>query len=302
MTKLSILLVTYNHDSYIKEAIESILIQKFDFPYEIIVADDCSTDKTINILESYAEKNPEIFKFLSAENNLGITKNYKRGFKACQGEYVAVLEGDDYWTSPSRIKKMVRFLDNNRGCVLAFNRFIVKEVKNKRFNIQPWPINEKFQLIYVTDLVRDNFIGNFSTCIYRKSAIDSLDDSLYEMKVYDWMFNIMIAQHGLIGYIPDVMSVYRLHPSGTWTQKSSEEKILDTVKSIDEYNKYLNYDYDSEFTEHKNRILTQLSPPPIVNLTKKQIIKAKIKVYCPPVILSVIKIFLPPKIINFFKE
>ena len=105
---------------------------------------------------------------------------------------------------------MVEFLDNNRGCSIAFNRFIVSEAKAK-YNIQPWPIHDSFQLITISDLIQDNMIGNFSTCMYRNEIIRKIDPKLFEMKVYDWMFNMAMAQFGLIGYIPQVMSVYRLH-------------------------------------------------------------------------------------------
>ncbi|NOJ73712.1 glycosyltransferase family 2 protein [Paenibacillus alvei] len=298
--KVSVLIVTYNHEKYIKEALESIIMQRHDFSQEIIVADDCSSDNTLEIIEEFAEKHENI-KILPTTNNLGITKNYKRGFAACSGEYIAVLEGDDYWTSPHKISTMVKFLDDNRGCALAFNRFIVAETDSKRFNIQPWPIREKFQLITISDLIQDNMIGNFSTCVYRNENIKNIDPSLYDFKVYDWMFNMVNAQFGLIGYIPEVMSVYRLHPNGTWTQKTEIEKINDIITSIDEYNKYFNYIYDNDFQAHKNRLLGRISEgntPP----TSKQKLKQLIISFTPPFILSIVKLIMPPKVIEIFKK
>lgn len=297
--KVSVLLVTYNHEKYIAEALESVIMQKHDYPFEIIIADDHSTDNTIEIIKGYASKHPEIT-FLPVQPNLGITKNYKRGFDACQGEYVAVLEGDDYWTSPHKIAQMVEFLDNNRGCSIAFNRFIVSEAKSKKYNIQPWPIHDSFQLITISDLIQDNMIGNFSTCMYRNEIIRKIDPKLFEMKVYDWMFNMAMAQFGLIGYIPQVMSVYRLHSEGTWTQKSENEKLIDMIESIDVYNEFFDFVYDCDFQEHKNRLIsrmeTQQEPP-----TLKAKLKNTIKGYTPPIVISLIKLIIPPKMIDVFR-
>ena len=300
--KVSILLVTYNHEKYISEALDCILIQNVDFNYEVIVADDFSTDHTLEIVEKYRDKRPDIFFILNLVKNVGITKNYQRGFKACSGEYIAVLEGDDYWTSPFKLKKQVEFLDNHRECVLTFNRFVVFDMDSKRQNVQPWPVNDDFQYIMVTDLVKDNFIGNFSTCVYRTDVIKKIDDSLYDLTVYDWMLNIVVAQQGLIGYIPDVMSVYRLHSAGTWTQKSQNEKIQDTINLMEVYDKYLEYKYTAEFSEHKNRLSAMLHPVDAVVEQRKVLFKHKIQNYIPPIIIMLLKLLLPPKIKNIISK
>lgn len=131
ITKCSILLVTYNHENYIIQAIESILEQKTTFGFEIVVADDCSNDNTLSIIQQYAQEYPGKFRILEKESNLGITLNYKRGFAACKGEYIAILEGDDFWTDPLKIQKHVDFLESNKACVMTFNQFVVHDMKKK---------------------------------------------------------------------------------------------------------------------------------------------------------------------------
>ncbi|MBX4258429.1 glycosyltransferase [Clostridium estertheticum] len=301
--KLSVLLVTYNHEKYIKEAIESVLMQKLDYDYEIVIADDCSTDSTLEIINKYKELYPEKINILKDEKNLGITQNYKRGFEACKGEYIAILEGDDYWTSKLKLKKHIDFLDEHGECALSFNRFVVFDIIDKRQNVQPWPLNNAFQLITVTDLVKDNFIGNFSTCVYRANLLKMIDKSVYDLVVYDWMINILVAQNGLIGYLGEVMSVYRLHPNGVWTRKSELDKLQSTIKSIDEYDNYLQLRYTDEFCEHKNRILNRVNK--LINpdgTCKKASRKEKIKKYIPPILIYLIKIIMPPKIIEMLKK
>src|SRR5205085_12529467 len=99
--KLSVLLVTYNHEQYIRQALDSVLMQRTDFDFEIVVADDFSQDSTRAIVEGYQAEYYNI-RILQSEKNVGITHNYQPGSAACRGEYVAVLEGDDYWTSPNK--------------------------------------------------------------------------------------------------------------------------------------------------------------------------------------------------------
>src|SRR5256885_224442 len=98
--KLSVLVTVYNHEKYIAEALDSILNQKVNFEFEIVIADDVSTDSTKSIIEKYAKEHPHRnIRILKSEKNLGITKNLQRGLQSCQGEYIAILEGDDYWIS-----------------------------------------------------------------------------------------------------------------------------------------------------------------------------------------------------------
>src|SRR4051812_30714392 len=100
---MSVLLVTYNHGQFVAQAVESALMQLTDFEFEIVAVDDCSTDNTLALLKDYEGKYPRL-RVLATEKNLGISRNYQRGFAACRGEFIAVLEGDDYWVSPRKLQ------------------------------------------------------------------------------------------------------------------------------------------------------------------------------------------------------
>lgn len=301
--KLSILLVTYNHEKYIKTAIESILMQKLNYAYEIVVADDCSSDNTLKIIEEYKSIYKDKFRILENEKNLGITKNYKRGFKACRGEYIAILEGDDYWVNNRKLQKQIEFLSKHKECSYVFNRFQVYDMSTNKKNSQPWFSWRSSEITNVEELIKSNFIGNFSTCMYRNELIKKIDPSLYEMVVYDWMVNIVLGQDGLIGYLPRVMSVYRLNPSGTWSQKSHIDKIENTIENIIIYDNFLNLKYTKEFTEHKNRLLDlhkTLSKAPVEY--HKPTLRETLRYYIPEVIFDIIKFILPKKILNAIKQ
>ncbi len=256
--KASVLLVTYNHEKYIRQALDGVMMQKTDFDFEIVVADDYSQDSTLEIIEEYQADNHNI-RVLPSESNVGITRNYQRGFAACRGEYVAVLEGDDFWISPNKLKLLSTFLDQHPECVFCFHRFIRHdELSNRLVAHPPFEIKAEFELFTASQLARDNFAGNFSACVYRREVIDRLDPTLFEMKVYDWMFNITVAQAGTIGYLPNIMSVYRVHACGAWSAKTVEEWRPELLELVDVYNKYLDFKLDSEFTAYRSALLTEI--------------------------------------------
>jgi glycosyltransferase involved in cell wall biosynthesis len=262
--KLSVLLVTYNHEKYIRQALDSVLMQETDFDFEIVVADDHSTDSTITIIEEYRADNHNI-RVLPSERNVGITRNYQRGFAACRGEYVAVLEGDDFWISPAKLGTLVAFLQQHPDCAFSFHRFLRLDEVSSRFSGHPsFEIETEFTLFTAAQLAVGNFIGNFSACLYRREFVEKLDPALFEMKVYDWMFNITVAQDAMIGYVPTIMSVYRAHPSGAWSAKTLAEGGPELLGLIDTYNHYLDLRYDAEFQTCKSAILAELEPPVVV--------------------------------------
>ena len=111
---LSVVFITYNHERYIRQALDSVLMQKTDFPFEIVVGEDCSTDHTRDILNEYKEKYPDQIRLLYREKNLGRpTLNVYQTAMECKGKYMAFLEGDDFWTDPEKLQKQVRFLEEH---------------------------------------------------------------------------------------------------------------------------------------------------------------------------------------------
>src|ERR1017187_2565779 len=109
--KVSVLMITYNHEKYIAQAIESVLMQKTDFPYELILGEDCSTDGTREIVREYSRKHPEIVRAPPRERTLGAKENVRQIVFASRGKYIALLEGDDYWTSQEKLQLQADLLD-----------------------------------------------------------------------------------------------------------------------------------------------------------------------------------------------
>lgn len=303
--KLNVLLVTYNHSKFIKETLQTITMQKTNFKFNIIVADDNSSDDTLKIIKEYEKECDIPFIYLESKKNHGITKNYQRAFKACDGEYVSIMEGDDLWTTPNRLQHHIDFLDEHCECVMSFNRYIVSNFDKASYTIQPhWAGSNSYELITSRNLAIDNCIGNFSTCVYRNSELKKLPEELFELTAYDWITNIVIGKNGMIGYLTEVMSNYRIHEKGTWSSKTEEENIKDLIKHIDIYNDFTNKLFNDEFYAHKSRLqerLITLKSLEVVNIQNVNGLRNKIKNiknYLPPVFVWIIKAIIPAKATN----
>lgn len=252
--KLSVLLVTYNHERYIRQALDALFKQVLEGPIQFVIADDGSSDSTLEIIKEYENKDERfVFNYLEFNGNLGITKNYQRSFAACSGEYVAVLEGDDYWSSPLKLSRQVEFLDNHLECSLCSVNYLVYEEDCSRFTPRI-PAGTSFKLVGARDLIADNLVGNFSTCMYRKCDLDNLPTALFEIRSYDWIVNICIARSSLIGFLEEPMSVYRLHSKGVWTQTSHVNQLKIQLEVIPAYDALTNHVFHYEFEVLASRL------------------------------------------------
>jgi glycosyltransferase involved in cell wall biosynthesis len=248
----------FNHEQYLSEALESILMQEFPGKLQIIIADDASTDGTLRVAQDYAKRFPELFTILPVEKNLGITKNYKRGFAACEGEITAVLEGDDYWIHPRKLATSVQFLHDHPACAMAFHRVLVRHFYPEYCRSLQWPSERPFEYLTGQRLAGDNYIGGFSNCVYRSSFIRQTPEKLYDCKMYDWLFNLAMSRKGLVGYIPEILSVYRCAGTGAWSSLPEEEKVLETISAIGEYDSALDFVYKQSFLVHKRALFRRL--------------------------------------------
>lgn len=262
--KLSVLLVTYNHEKYIRQALDALFKQVLEGPIEFIIADDGSSDSTLEIIKEYENKDERfVFNYLESHSNLGITKNYQRSFAACSGEYVAVLEGDDYWSSPLKLSRQIEFLDNHWECSLCSVNYLIYEEDCSRFTPRI-PSGTSFKLVGARELIADNLVGNFSTCMYRKRDLDNLPAALFDIRSYDWIVNICIARSSLIGFLEEPMSVYRLHSKGVWTQTSHVNQLKIQLEVIPAYDALTNHVFHYEFEVLASRLRHAIASSQVV--------------------------------------
>lgn len=254
--KVNVILITYNQEQYIRQALGSILMQEGNFDIEIVIADDASKDNTLSIIREYVAEAPKhiTFKFLPEENNLGYVKNYKRAFAACDGEYVSILEGDDYWTTSNHIQSHVSFLESHPDYSMAYNRHIRCWIDESREEIFEWKGEKYYETVTTEQLALENIIGTLSCCTFRIKYLKLIDKKLFDIEIADWMLGMVLGQYGPIAYLKEVTSAYRIHSKGQWSRMTSEEEGLKMIKLIDLYDEFLEHKYSQEFERHKHRI------------------------------------------------
>jgi predicted O-linked N-acetylglucosamine transferase (SPINDLY family)/GT2 family glycosyltransferase len=243
--KVSVLMITYNHEKFIAQAIDSILMQEVDFEYEIVIGEDCSTDNTRQIVIDYQKRYPDKIRLLLPESNIGMLANFTDVYKACKGEYITVLEGDDYWIATSKLKKQVDFLDRNLSFSICFNDTFIVEQKND-CAIKLFPHVSSQETCTIQRLISDNYISTPSV-MYRAGLVNNFPDWYYEQGFGDWTLHLMHAQCGKIGHIDEVMSAYRVHESGSWSSKGLEYKLEVTIKMLENIKSYFGNNYSEEF-------------------------------------------------------
>lgn len=222
---VSVCLLTYNQDKYIAEAIESALMQQAGFNYEIVISDDCSTDKTRKICETYQQRHPDVIRLLPNAANVGLKKNFVRALTECRGKYIAYLEGDDKWTSPDKLAKQVDVMKRDKGVVLVHTDWIGYDVNSGCYVTHPKFIGECIRetqsgVVCVINEIQCNvrmFRG--STILFKKSDAQlCIDNDQFAYVTSDFpAFDFQLCQDlsviGRFHYIDEVMMTANLHDS-----------------------------------------------------------------------------------------
>lgn len=238
--KVTIFLLTYNHEKFIAQAIESILMQEVNFAYEIVIAEDCSTDKTRDIVIDFQQKQPDKIRLFLAERNLNSNSFYVQGLQICQGQYIALLDGDDYWSSPDKLQKQVDFLDANPELSICFHNVnVVYEEGNiatHLFHLKEPNYHISKSLPKSISTLEDIVVnGNFmQTCsvMFRAGLFGNIPDWYNNLPIGDWPLHILNAEHGNIGYIDAVLGTYRVHRGGLWSTNMSQERKFENAEKM----------------------------------------------------------------------
>ncbi len=214
---VSICIITYNHEKYISKAIESILMQKTDFSFDIVIGEDFSTDRTKEILIQYKRKNPEKIHLLLHTHNIGSLQNFILTLTSCRGKYIAILEGDDYWTDPCKLQKQVDFLEANPEYgLVSSDKVLIKSngdpISNTEFIFRQRKYRHSGSVFWSL-LMNVNFISTLTVCI-RAEPIKKLTQTIVEQNlwyVYDLWFWLNVALDHKMKVMTDKMAAYRMH-------------------------------------------------------------------------------------------
>jgi len=202
----------------------------------VVVGEDASTDGTRDVVLAYHQRNPDKVRLLLSEKNLGMMSNFIQTFQACRGEYIALLEGDDYWTLTSKLQRQVDYLDAHPEYSECFHDVdVVDEGAPDRTH--PFFIANKKPFYTLEDVAAGNFIPTCSVMM-RADGFPAFPDWFRAMPMADWPLHVMNAERGPIGYLPESMATYRRHEGGVWSNNSAAvtlEKSLIAITSIDRH-------------------------------------------------------------------
>jgi glycosyltransferase involved in cell wall biosynthesis len=254
---VSVIMITYGHEAFISQAIEGVLLQKCNFKIELIIANDCSKDNTDLVVKRIIAEQPNVnwIKYTCHTENKGMMANFIWALQQAQGKYVAICEGDDYWTDPCKLQKQFDFLESNPNYLLCAHR-IGEQNGSKFYSIE----NNKIEYTF-----SDFSISGSCNGIYTCSMIFRNIPNILDIWMLDWVLRLDGGDHLIlllstmnghkVKLLNDQMGVYRIHDGGVWSSSTIEKKVKDAIISSKLYNSNL-----SLSKIQKNQVIYGLSP------------------------------------------
>ncbi len=212
--KVSVVTITYNQERYVEQAVQSVIAQQKNFDVEHLIADDCSTDSTGAILQRLAKEHPVALTLNRRQENVGVMKNFCDAYHGARGDYIAFVEGDDYWIDELKLQKQVELMDSHLDCSLCFHPTLyVDERGMPNGTIHPRVFKADWTL---GEIVASNPVQTCSMMV-RRSAVPSLPKFFLDLKLGDWPLCILAARSGRVLCQSDTMAAYRVHSKGVWS-------------------------------------------------------------------------------------
>jgi glycosyltransferase involved in cell wall biosynthesis len=237
-------MLTYDHASFVEQAVASVLAQEAPFRYELVIGEDCSSDGTRNVVTDLQARYPDRIRVLLPQRNLGMHANFLQTLAACRGEYIALLEGDDYWTASRKLVRQVELLESHPEYAICFHDARIERnghvQRDETFG--PAAHGHVFDL---TDLLSRCFIPTCSA-MFRRGLVSAFPDWMSDLGMLDWPLFILNAQYGKIVYVPEAMAVYRIHGGGTWSSRKAAARIREEIKLLGHVNRFLECRYEDQ--------------------------------------------------------
>lgn len=225
-------MITYNHQDYIEQAISGVLMQKTNFEFELIISNDNSTDNSDLVIRNYINnhKYKDKVKYINNRENKGMMPNFINTLEKCTGQYIAICEGDDYWTDELKLQKQADFLDQNKDFSICFHKMKVQDKEEIKDDF----IIYNSQITTIHDLTKGNYIHTYSV-MYRNNLFEKFPEYFYTSPVGDYFLHLLNSQYGKIYCFDEIMAVYRIHDTSYWSSKKQEEREniwIDFLKNI----------------------------------------------------------------------
>lgn len=291
---VSVICITYNHQPYIVGAIESFLKQQTDFPFEIIIHDDASTDGTTEIVRQYAKQYPNIITPIFQKENQSskLKKNallpiIMTAISYASGKYIAYCDGDDYWTDAHKLQIQISEMQKYSDCEMSFHPVLRQSINGKRRE-KILARHSGHNKIFKT---RQLVLGAAKFCptvsfIFTKDTFTSIPQWLFDAPCTDYFLQILASLKGGALYINKIMAVYRSHSIGSWTEKVSKDKNLihsyffGMIQSLEEINAHTHNQFINEISIIKKKLCFFMSVNPALSLeNRKEIFRQNKKLF-----------------------
>lgn len=252
--KVSVSMITYNHEAYIKTAIHSVLAQETSFPIELVISNDASPDKTDEIIREIIATHPNAgrIRYIQHAENIGMMPNYLDNLRLCQGEYIAFCEGDDAWTDPHKLEIQIAAMTKHPECDLSFHPALVYSGNTATRSLSGFQHTES-RIFSASEMIKGG--GEFcptASLVFKDSVLKALLDFIEDAPIGDYFIQIMGSMRGGALYINKAMSLYRIHTDISWTTtlNSTARRAAffeSYAKTIQRLNHYLDGVYEKEF-------------------------------------------------------
>lgn len=257
---VSVWMIAYNHGQYLAQAIESVLAQQTSFPFDIVIGEDCSPDNSREICLAYQTKYPDKIKLLLPEKNIGLHRNVVNTMLACTGKYIALCEGDDYWSDPHKLQKQFDFLEANPDYVMCAHD-VYDYVQDTGEFLQP--SHQHPDTFGVDYIIAQDWFMRTNTLFFRNGFAEgwaSFPEFFFKAYSTDYILQCIIARHGKVHWDAAIMAVYRRHAGGI-TNVNTELQIkrvkmeMDVLNNI---NSMCEGRYKTQVRQHISRNSTAL--------------------------------------------
>ena len=224
---VSISCVCYNHSRFLRQCLDGFIMQKTNFPFEVVIHDDASTDGSSDIIHEYELNYPDLIHPIYQTEN-----QWRKDTSICvreinkkiRGKYIATCDGDDYWTDPLKLQKQVDFLETHQDYSICHHRFRQVFEDGSHPNMVIPPYKQRKLPTDLNSLLQDDFIGTL-TVMYRRYPGDDRPEEIPDnIMPLDWYRHLLYARHGKIGFLPDVMATYRIHRQGIWCGVNTDDR------------------------------------------------------------------------------
>ena len=255
---LSVCMITYNQAKYISGALDSVLMQDTDFDFEVVIGDDCSYDGTAEIISEYARKYPHIIRHYVHQRNLGppdlpAKNNFIFTFNACQGDYIAILEGDDYWTDRKKLQLQVDFLKQNPEYTLTCHNVNILYEGDEQYIIESTSYDIE-KTIGLREILSKGSQAATCTLLMQNKIFDDFPDWFYQARNSDVPLQILYTSKGPMKYFSRTMATYRRHNDGISVlpihSQANIQRFRCHICTYEQINKHFSFRYQQEINHY----------------------------------------------------